>query len=371
MLYVNLFVEGSATVTMDGNIVHIKQETRYPWDGTVKVVGDPEQSGEFSIHIRVPGWARNQPVPSDLYRFMNKSAEEVTLKLNGERIALRLEKGFARIHRKWDRGDTIELSVPMSIRRVQANDKVKENGGKVAIQRGPIVYCAEWPDNKDGHVLNLVLPDDAVLRAEYRQDLLNGVEVITGKALGVKCSGDSLLKKEQDFVAIPYYAWAHRGRGEMAVWLANDPTRAKPLFASSIASTSQASASQGVDLGSMNDEKRPRKSDDQSNGYFRWLPRMDTVWVQYDFNQTEEVSEVQVYWFDNTGFGDCRVPKSWRILAQFNGEWRKVWTPQKKWGVEKNRYNNVIFETVKTDALRLEARLQSGYTGGILEWRVY
>ncbi|MCZ6777056.1 MAG: glycoside hydrolase family 127 protein, partial [Ignavibacteria bacterium] len=337
MLYVNLFVESSATVTIDGNIVHIKQETRYPWDGDVKMMVDPGDSREFAVYIRIPGWARNKPVPSDLYRYMNKSDEEVTLKLNSERIVLSLEKGFARIHRKWDKGDTIELSLPMPIRRARANDKAEENVGKVAIQRGPIVYCAEWPDNKDGHVLNLVLPDNVVLRAENRQDLLNGVEVITGKALGVKYSGDSLLKEEQDFVAIPYYAWAHRGRGEMTVWIANDPSKAKPLFGPSIATISRASSSEGVGVNALNDEKDPKNSGDKSHGYFLWSPRMDTVWVQYDFKQTEEVSEVQVYWADDTSFGDCRVPESWQILAHFNGEWRKVWTPQKEWGVEKDR----------------------------------
>jgi len=220
VLYVNLFVGGSGTVKMKANMVQLKQQTRYPWDGHVKITVEPERSDEFSVYVRIPGWAQGKPVPSDLYRYLNKSDKKVTLRVNGESIALDMEKGFARISRRWKKGDVIELNLPMPIRRVVCNEKVKENAGHIALERGPIVYCAEGADN-GGQVFNIVLPDDMPLEAEYRKDMFGGVTVIAGKASGLYPGedGESVVTKEQSFLAIPYYAWSHRDVGEMAVWL--------------------------------------------------------------------------------------------------------------------------------------------------------
>jgi DUF1680 family protein len=221
IVYVNLFAGGNATIKMDDNTVRLSQETHYPWDGDVKITVEPERSKEFSIYVRIPGWAQNQPVPSDLYRYLNKSLKKVAIKVNDKPLALDINKGFARIRRNWKKGDVVELSLPMPIRRVLSHENVKDNAGKAALQRGPIVYCAEWPDN-GGRVSNLVLSDEVALRTEYHKDMLGGITVIYGTAHGLYTSEDeaSAVMKEQDFVAIPYFAWAHRGKGEMAVWLA-------------------------------------------------------------------------------------------------------------------------------------------------------
>jgi DUF1680 family protein len=226
VLYVNLFIKGSATVKMGGNSVKLRQWTRYPWDGNVKITVEPEQPGEFAIYVRIPGWARNQPVPSNLYRYMSKNQQKVTLKVNGKPIKLDVEKGFARIQRRWERDDMgdmielIELDLPMPIRRVVCNEKVKENIGRAALERGPVVYCAEGMDN-GGQVFNILLSDDMSLEAEYHKDMMGGITMICGKARGLYVSkdGKSVETKKQDFVAIPYYAWSHRDVGEMAVWL--------------------------------------------------------------------------------------------------------------------------------------------------------
>ncbi|MHC4346093.1 MAG: glycoside hydrolase family 127 protein, partial [Planctomycetota bacterium] len=217
-LYVNLFISGSGTVNLPNNKTVLKQQTRYPWEGDIRITVEPEKPKEFAICVRVPDWARNQPVPSDLYRFMNESNQKVTLRVNGEQVVLDIDKGFASIKRTWKQGDTIELNLPMPIRRVLCNEKVKENNGRAALQRGPIVYCAEAVDN-GGQVAHIVLNNDAELHTEYRQGLLGGASIITGKVLGVINGGKSRITDMVDFTAIPYYAWAHRGGGEMAVWL--------------------------------------------------------------------------------------------------------------------------------------------------------
>ncbi len=217
-LYVNLFISGGGTFLLKDNIVKLKQLTRYPWEGDIKITVEPGHPAEFAINIRIPGWARNQPVPSDLYKYMKKSDEKVTLRVNGEPVAMDMEKGFARIRRTWKKSDVIQLNLPMPIRRVFCKKKVKDNLGKVALQRGPIVYCAEEVDNGP-KVRRLVLSADVRLKPKYREDLLGGLCVIKGWIRTWHREQQHVYPAKQDFVAIPYYAWAHRDAGEMAVWL--------------------------------------------------------------------------------------------------------------------------------------------------------
>ena len=218
-VYVNLFLGGEAAVQTASNKVTLKQQTEYPWKGDVKIAVEPQKSGTFTVCVRIPGWARNEPVPSDLYKFEDSVADQPSLKVNGKRVTPGLEKGFARIERRWQKGDTIELSLPMPVRRVIAHPQVKADQGKVALQRGPIVFCLEGPDN-DGKVSNLVIPAAAQIKAEYKPALLNGVMVLTGKAKVAKRTTDGGVTAvgTRSFTAIPYYAWAHRGLTPMTVW---------------------------------------------------------------------------------------------------------------------------------------------------------
>jgi len=201
-------VTGKGKVRIGSNLVEVSQETLYPWDGEVRITLSPEQSQEFTVNIRIPGWARNEPVPSDLYAFLHKNGERVVIKVNSEQVPLELTKGFARIRRRWTEGDRIELALPMSVRRIVSHQNVEHNQGLVALQRGPLVYCFEGVDN-DGKVLERHLPDDAVFEVEFRPELWGGINVIKMK----KPDGTGHL------VAVPYYSWSHRGPGEMAVWL--------------------------------------------------------------------------------------------------------------------------------------------------------
>lgn len=371
-IYLNLFAASRATIQLHQTTVQIQQETQYPWEGKVRIVITPEQPIEFNLCVRIPGWAQNQPVPTDLYRFQNQNPELVKLQVNGEAVTSVLQNGYARLQRRWQKGDVVELDLPMPVRRVAANENVKDDLGKVVLQRGPIVYCLEWPDQRDRQVMNLLLPDEAELSSEFRADLLNGVAIVTGKVLGATlASYNEHLSKintaEQDFVAIPYYAWAHRGAGEMMVWIANNIAHAKPRGRYPIATTSQTRSSGGTNEEALRDQQRAKNSGDASSGVFVWNPRRDTVWVQYDFQHSEEISAVKVYWFTDA---QHRPPKSWRILAQIDGKWEAVYNPTRIWGVELNQYNQAIFETVRTTALRLEAILQPNVSAGILEWAV-
>ena len=219
-LYVNLFVAGRGEIDMEAGQVIVTQQTRYPWEGKVKIVLDPQTEGEFVVAVRIPGWARNEPVSTELYRYVDAAPATWSLKINGDAVACDLERGFARIRRRWKQGDTIDLDLPMPVRRVRAHEKVEADRHRVALERGPLVYCAEWPDQPGRRVRNLVLPDTAELSPEWHGDLLGGVVTLKGRVQAVQADGTCT---EQEFTAIPYYAWANRGPGEMAVWLARRP----------------------------------------------------------------------------------------------------------------------------------------------------
>jgi len=228
-LYVNLFAGGSADVTVAATRVKLSQETRYPWDGAVKLAVAPAQPATFTVRMRIPGWARNQPVPADLYRYADKLQPKATLSVNGTSYPLALEKGYAAVNRRWQKGDVLTLTLAMPVRRVVANDRVTDDAGRVALERGPLVYCFEGCDNQD-KVFSLTVPDEAAFRVTFQPDLLGGVAVISGpgtRAIG-RADG-TVITKAVDVTAIPYYAWCNRGAGQMQVWMPRQADKALAL----------------------------------------------------------------------------------------------------------------------------------------------
>jgi DUF1680 family protein len=228
-IFVNLFIGGRARVETNGRRVLLVQNTRYPWDGTVRITVDPEGgSDEFEVAVRIPGWARNEPVPSDLYRFLDENGEKPKLRVNGKPVAINPSVGYARIRRAWKPNDEVELVLPMPVRRIVANGQVAADAGMAAIEWGPLVYCAEGVDN-GGDILEAVLPDRFKLRAVFRPDLLKGVTVVKGEVLRRLKTPDGKSEwKAAEFEAVPYYAWANRSQGEMAVWFPRTEDAVRP-----------------------------------------------------------------------------------------------------------------------------------------------
>ena len=371
-VFVNLFLGSSAKVSMKGIAVSLAQETRYPWEGEVTISVNPATPVAFTLKVRIPGWARNQPLPGDLYQYQGEMQEKCWIEVNGKRQPLILDKGYAVIDRKWTKEDRVRLHLPMEVRRVVAHPKVQDDVGRVALERGPIVFCLEGADNRDGWVVNLVLPDTARLRTQFSADLLKGVQTIRGTAFGMRkgTGGGGDTADVQEFVAIPYYAWAHRGKSQMTVWPARLSSAARAKSVPSLVSLSKVSVSNGTGKDAVNDQFDPRTSDDHSVPYFHWWPRKGTTeWIQYDFAAPARVSGVEVYWFDDTGRGECRVPKSWRLLYMEGGMWKPVESPIAG-PVVRNEFNTLSFVPVTTDAVRLEIDAQEGFAGGVHEWRI-
>lgn len=217
-LFVNLFINSEASIDILGKPVQVIQQNNYPWNGDLSFTINPKKSMDFTIMMRIPGWAQNEAVPSTLYTFHQPSDKKVIIKINGTAIDYALQNGYAVLTRKWKKGDKVDVQLPMEVRRVVANEKVKDNIGKVALQRGPLMYCAEWPDN-DGMVSNYILPQNASFTNEFKPDLLNGIMVLKSVLPKVIVENKTTINtKQQAFTAIPYYSWANRGEGEMMLW---------------------------------------------------------------------------------------------------------------------------------------------------------
>jgi DUF1680 family protein len=212
-LFVNLFVASVATIELGGGPVTVAQTTLYPWDGAISIALHPDRPRAFELRIRIPGWARDRPLPSDLYRYsVDETASAATVSVNGQPVRSELTDGYASLRRTWSPGDVVTIDLPMPVRRVTADRRVADDRGKVALVRGPLVYCAEAPDH-GGAALDLAVPDGARFTVESRPELLGGVRVLRGAVL------DS-AGRARELAAIPYYAWSNRGPGEMTVWFA-------------------------------------------------------------------------------------------------------------------------------------------------------
>ena len=220
IIYVNLFISGTASLQVNNQNIQIKQENNYPWDGNLKFTILTEKACDFNLQIRIPGWATNNAMPNNLYRFSNHSNAAFTIHVNGKPAEFQIQNGYAILKRVWNKNDQIEVELPMETRRVVSDSLIVDNIGKSSIQRGPLMYCAEWIDNA-GNTSNIILPKTASFASSFNPKLLNSVMILKSQASQIEISSNGLEIKTQSkpFTAIPYYAWANRGKGEMTVWI--------------------------------------------------------------------------------------------------------------------------------------------------------
>ena len=220
-IWVNLFVSSQATLGIGKIDVPLQMETNYPWEGRVKLTVNPAKSIAYALHLRLPGWAGNVPAPGGLYRFADSTRNApVTVLLNGKPITYREEKGYAVIDRTWKKGDVVELTLPMAVRQVVSRREVKANQDRVALQRGPLVYCVEGIDNQ-GLAWNVVVPTNATFTTQPQQVLDEPVVAIRANLSVAEpaADGQSVQLTPRSVTAIPYYTWANRGSSPMQVWL--------------------------------------------------------------------------------------------------------------------------------------------------------
>ena len=379
-LYINLFNSNTVNVKVGKTAVTLSQQTGYPWNGdvTLKIEGG---AGKYALNIRIPGWVKGEVVPSNLYTYADGKRLGYTVKVNGQEVTpnsqlstlnCQLNKGYFVIDRQWKKGDKVEIHFDMEPRIVRANGLVAADKGRVAIERGPIVYCAEWPDNQCD-VLSVLINQEPQFQMGSKEIMNTTVQTLTTDAQTLNFDQQGKLQtRDKQLVLIPYYAWAHRGPGKMTVWIPQDLNATTPAQPASIASESKVTASKRnlPALSAINDRLVPADGDDRSVPYTHWWPaKNSTEWLQYDFKQTETVSTCTVYWFDDGPWGGCRVPDNWKLYYKTtSGDWAEVPNPT-AYSTVKGAANIVNFDPVKTSAMKLEI-VQGDYSAGVFEWSV-
>ena len=379
-VYVNLFMGNAATLSVNGKKVAIEQTTEYPWNGDIAIKVSGNSAGKWAMKVRIPGWVRNQVAPGDLYEYSDNLRPQYSIEVNGVKTEGKLTAdGYFTIDRKWKKGDVVRVHFDMEPRTIRANGKVDADRGFVAIERGPVVYCAEWQDN-DFDIMGALLNqepkmtvEDGTLHAKDTKEADYYIKVIKTDAqtLGFD-KGGRLTAKDVRMTLIPYYAWCHRGSGKMRVWQAQDLNASRPSKPATLASQSKITASLPAPaLSAINDRLVPKDGDDRSMPYYHWWPKnSSTEWIAYEFPQASTVQSATVYWFDDGPWGGCRVPKAWRMFYKdAGGKWQPV-SGADKYPSVKGSACTVNFDPVTTTAVKMEIDLPEDNSAGVFEWSV-
>jgi hypothetical protein len=360
-LFVSQYVGSDAVVPLAGQQVHIAQRTEYPFDGVVKMQLDPEREAEFELRLRVPEWCNGK------FEVVVAGVEDAG--------TTALVDGFFCVRRRWKQGDSLVLRMEMPPRRVYADARVEADRGRVAIQRGPIVYCAEGVDNAGG-ALALVLPKDGDLALIPASAPGEPVRIAADAQVVVERKFDAVRSEARHATLVPYYSWGNRERGDMVVWLPEDAALAQaPGGPSAQVGGVLVRASHAWPSDSLNaivDGVSPKASNDHDiPRHTFWSHRGTQEWLSQEFGLPKPLSSASVYWFDDTGRGGCRVPKSWRLSYRENGEWKPVQLASgETYATNVDKWCTVKFERVLAEAVRLELELQPEMSAGVLEWKL-
>ncbi len=358
-IVVNLFADSSLQTVVGNHRVGLETSTNYPWDGRVRFKVNVERPQDFGISLRKPGWCNS-----------------ISLKINGKPIKSDPSaNGYLELTRTWSNGDKIELDMDMTPRQVMSNPSVQDNRGKLALMRGPIVYCFEQTDNSDS-ISTLSVPFQTAWKSKFEPNLLNGVVVLSGYGQTSTFSTwpGGLYREAQEgrtvqMRAIPYYAWDNRKPGEMAVWM---PTSPQPPLLQGLEKGAKISASfvsSYAKLAGINDGQEPKSSGEQPGALLHFWPHKGgQEWIQYEWSNAIEVSRTEAYWFDDTGRGECRFPKSAHVEALINGSFQQI---GEDFVIEPNTWCQINFPKVETNALRLVINQQEGWASGVHEWRIW
>ena len=373
-VYLNLFLSNSATLDVAGKKVALTQTTNYPWEGETKVVIDKNTAGDFNLKVRIPGWLRNKVVPSDLYQYTDGKRLGYSFIINGITVPLLISPdGYVNIERHWKKGDELIICFDMEPRTVRANNKVAADRGMISVERGPLVYCAEHPDN-NFDIMGALINQNPQFRLGKSEIAGTPIQTLITDAQTLNFNKQGKLQaSDQTLTLIPYYAWCHRGSGKMRVWLPQDLNATNPSQPATLASESKVSSSteRMPALSAINDRLVPKDENDRSVPYTHWWPKNGTTeWLGYEFPAESTVQSATVYWYDDGPWGGCRVPQSWRILYQdAQGQWQPV-SGADDYPTEKGSACTVNFNPVKTKAMRLEIVLPDDNSAGLFEWIV-
>lgn len=363
-IYVSQYVPCEANIEVNGVMVNLKMTTDWPYAGRVNIDINPEKPVTFALKLRRPGWCRTV-----VYQHDKKEREHQSEFPPGD-------AAWELYERLYEPNDAVAAHFLGPIRREYAAPEVKADQGRVAICKGPLVYAAEGLDNR-GSARSIVLPKEASASVVLKADTtLSSIRAI--KAKGFTVDRDALgtrAWRPADVILLPYFQWANRGKSDMTVWLAETPEVAEipgegPSVDKNGARITSSHCFGNDSLAAANDGVLPKSSKDETIPRLTfWDHRGSQEWVQYEYATARPIGSSRVYWFDDTGKGSCRAPKSWRITWKDGDAWKPVVLKNgAKYGTALDAPNAVEFEPVTTKYLRLEVELAPEFSGGVLEW---
>ena len=372
--YLNLFIASDVRLALKSGTVGLEQRTAYPWRGTSAITVRPATDGQrFALKVRVPGWATGRPVPSSLYRQTEPASfGDVSLKVNGVSVNVAPQKGYCTVERAWRTGDRVEVSFAMPVKRIAADERVAADRGRLAVERGPIVYCAEGCDN-GGKVLAKVVAADARFADSTCTVLGNEFPALTVPARTVKSGiAKTVLGEPCTLKLIPYFAWDHREPGnEMQTWLPTGPGAVRATGSALNVTVSHVNPTDSV--AALTDGQSPEdgKPDPRQKRFTFWDHRGTEEWILFTLPGEEQVKGVDVYWFDDESVkGNCRVPESWKVQVQL-GEMTGWSDVAAEYPVRKDGWSRVTFETPQPAVqVRLAVKLRANYSAGAYEIRL-
>ena len=371
-IYVNLFLSNQANLKVGGKSVSLIQQTQYPWQGDITITVDKTAAKEFALKVRIPGWVRGSVVPSNLYSYSDGKRLQYSVKVNGEQAGELASDGYYTIQRRWKKGDRVEVHFDLEARTVRADYRVTDDRGLISVERGPVVYCAEHPDN-DFDIAGALINQKPTFALGDKTIAETPVKTLTTDAQLLNFDKQGrLTATDVQLTLIPYYAWCHRGSGKMQVGMAQDLNATTPAKPATLASESKVESSARIPaLSSLNDRLVPRDENDRSVPYTHWWPKQgSTEWLSYTFPQEATVQSSTVYWYDDQPWQGCKVPDSWKLYYKdATGQWQEVKNPD-AYPVLKGQPCTVNFDPVKTTAVKLEVNINKEKSAGIFEWSV-
>jgi hypothetical protein len=380
-IYLTIYAGSEAEIPLEQGNVKLNQVSAYPFEGDIQLKVNPDKEQEFAVCLRIPTWTGNENfVPGKLYPFRNKVEDKVKLELNGKPIEVDVDKGFAVIRRVWEKGDEVHLSLPMPVRSVDSYPEIKNNNNRVAFTRGPLVYCAEQPDNIK-EVQRLYIP-------EFKGDFNSTVSTFDSGILKgipkVKIAGKQVLSKtevaDEDITLIPYYAWSNRGEGKtMLVWLPEDEETSVGSFPElqyvyNIKSTT-ASFCQSVkdaSVEAISNGVIPGRSAERGS-IKRWstAPKYgEPQWATIEFKKRSVINSISVYWADRSkNKGKLKIPKEWNVEYRIGNKWYpfEIYITD-DYRTAINQFNVIHpAKELKCDAIKINVTPYPEYAAGILE----
>jgi hypothetical protein len=384
-IYLGLYGGSQTTIPLAGGDVAIKQTTDYPFQGKIVLQIDPSADQRFALKLRIPTWAREQFVPGKLYHYVDHLKPAWTLKVNGQRQTPDILHGFVSIDRTWTTGDTVELDIPMPVRHSVAIDEVTANHDRIAITRGPLVFCAEQADNsadekigQRGDIVQRFYIPTPASQNDIRTDVIHDgplKDVVRVSVTAMEIVGNTV--KPSTVRLIPYYAWNNRGQESMIVWLPRKESLARKYMVSNQLATSKfgnvraTHTHEGDTVAAVVDGRVPDKSADPDQPRWTSLPfknRGENIVLE--FNNTKTVGSISVFWYEEAGGEKVRLPRDWWVDYRIG---QGDWTRMKKYvsddyGKDPDQFNVVRpAAPLKCDALSIRILPQVGFCMGVHE----